>query len=90
MSRAYDAVIGFLGQRKRAYQLAFGNRPEANAMLRDLAKFCRAFDSTFLPDARAHAVLEGRREVWLRIQQHLNLSEDQLAVLYKAVQPKLE
>ena len=30
------------------------------------------------PDARVHAVAEGRREVWLRIAQHLNLSEENL------------
>jgi hypothetical protein len=27
-------------------------------------------------------VLEGRREVWLRIQQHLNLTTEQLFQLY--------
>ena len=51
-------------------------------VLDDLRGFCRGDRSTFHPDARSHALLEGRREVWLRIQQHLELTPDQLLVLY--------
>ena len=51
-------------------------------MLRDLSIFCRATESTYHDDARKHAMAEGRREVWLRINEHLNLTEDQLFVLY--------
>jgi hypothetical protein len=29
-----------------------------------------------------HAVLEGRREVWLRITRHLNLTTEQLYAIY--------
>jgi len=47
-----------------------------------LARFCRAHESTFAADPRAHAVLEGRREVWLRIQNHLNMETEQLWDLY--------
>jgi len=47
-------------------------------VLKDLAAFCRAEESTYHPDPRAHAVLEGRREVFLRIQSHLNLSSEDL------------
>lgn len=52
-------------------------------VLRDLAKFCRAYESTFHPDPRVHAVLEGRREVWLRIQEYLELSVDEVYSLHK-------
>lgn len=52
-------------------------------VLKHLAWFCRAHKTTFLPDARAHAVLEGRREVWLEIQEYLNLSIDELYDLHK-------
>ena len=65
----------FLTSRKQAYQLTFN--PEsvhAETVLRDLAKFCRAQESTFHPDPRVEGRLDGRREVWLRITQHLNLS----------------
>ena len=43
-----------LARRKRAYQLAFQN-PAQNAVLIDLAKFCRANETTFHADPRLHA-----------------------------------
>lgn len=67
----------FLSRRKMAYVAIF-NGPQGETVLADLAKFCRATETTFHTDPRAHAVLEGRREVWLRIQQNLNLTPDQL------------
>ena len=63
----------FVLSRQYAYRQTFKG-PLAEAVLRDLAGFCRANESTFHEDARLHAVAEGRREVWLRIQNHLNLS----------------
>jgi hypothetical protein len=51
---------------------------DVQIVLKDLAEFCRANSSTFQEDARVHAVLEGRREVWLRIQKYLKLSPDEL------------
>lgn len=67
-------------QRKRAYALTYAG-PHGDAVLEDLAKFCRANESCFHPDARVHAVMEGRREVWLRIRQHLDLTEAELFTL---------
>lgn len=55
--------------------------PEGQRVLADLATFCRAAEPTYSPDARLHALLEGRREVWLRIQNHLQLSPDELYAL---------
>ena len=63
----------FILTRQYNYRKTFLN-PPGEAVLRDLASFCRANESTFHEDARLHAVAEGRREVWLRIQNHLNLS----------------
>lgn len=71
----------FLHGRARDYQVVFGS-PVGQRVLADLAKFCRAHVSTFHADARVHAVAEGRREVWLRIQQHLQLTDEQLYALY--------
>jgi hypothetical protein len=51
-------------------------------VLEDLAKFCRAHETTFNPDSRLNAVLEGRREVWLRIQNYLELSLDEIYDLH--------
>jgi hypothetical protein len=61
----------------RAYGIAFG-QDVVKPVLDDLARFCRAKESTFKPDAREHAVLEGRREVWLRIQRHLEMTPIEL------------
>lgn len=71
----------YLQQRKRAYGLTFTG-VHGESVLKDLAKFCRANESCFHPDPRVHAALEGRREVFLRIQQHLGLSEDQMFNLF--------
>lgn len=75
------AMLDFLRGRKRAYQLALTS-VAGQTVLQDLAEFCRANDTCFHEDARMHAVLEGRREVWLRIQQQLNLTSEQLYALY--------
>lgn len=70
-----------LKDRKSAYTLTFGDEP-GQAVLQDLAKFCRANESCFHADQRLHALMEGRREVWLRIQQHLNLTDKELFSLF--------
>ena len=79
----WQKTVDFVRQRQRAYQVAFTS-PAGSAMLTDLAKFCRARaqDSCFHPDPRVHAVLEGRREVYMRIIQHLRLNPEQLSMLY--------
>jgi hypothetical protein len=78
---AVQAVRDFLITRSQAYRQIFkgiyGER-----VLTDLARFCRANESTFNPDARAEGVLQGRREVWLRIQKHLKLSDDELQTYF--------
>jgi hypothetical protein len=45
-------------------------------------RFCRAYETTFHADPRIHAVLEGRREVLLRITNHTNMTPDQLWEIY--------
>ncbi len=48
-------------------------------MLADLTRFCRGNASAFDPDPRIHALLEGRREVLLRILNFLNVDSAELA-----------
>lgn len=87
--KAWEAVVRFLSFKREHYCLTFAkDNPHAQAVLRDLAKFCRANATAFDTDARIHAALEGRREVWLRIQQHLNLQPDELAELFGQPEPK--
>ena len=77
----WEQVRRVLMRRRHAYNVTFRS-PLGEEVLRDLARFCRAHESTFHTDARALAMAEGRREVWLRIQNHLNLTPDELWQLY--------
>lgn len=76
---AIDHDMDILKERKRAFQLAFGeSNPAGQAVLADLRAFCRADATCFHADPRIHAVLEGRREVWLRVQEYLSCSVEEL------------
>lgn len=66
-----------LEKRRQAYLAVFDN-PNGEVVLADMAQFCRATESTFHPDARLAAQLDGRREVFLRIMEHIQLSQEQL------------
>lgn len=77
--KAFD----LLRRRKLAYVLTFKkDNYAAQEVLIDLAKFCRANETTFHSDPRISAVLQGRHEVWLRLTHHLHLSSEQLFALY--------
>lgn len=81
MSELLEKARRFLMRRRHNYRLTFLS-PPGQEVLRDLAAFCRANETTFHADARLHAVAEGRREVWLRIANHLNMPPDDLWALY--------
>ena len=71
------ALLQDVEQLQKAYQVAFSG--EAGALvLADLARFCRAAEPCWSPDQRFHALLEGRREVWLRIDAQRNLPPEDL------------
>ncbi len=89
MSEAWYRMRDRLSRRKRAYQQAFPS-PLKNPVLVDLARFCRANETCFHTDPRLHAVLEGRREVFLRICQHLHLDSQQLMEIYGARIPGVD
>jgi hypothetical protein len=76
-----ERLLEFIRHRKRDYGHAFLS-PAGQAVLADLATFCRATESCYNDDARRHAVAEGRREVWLRIQNHLHLTPEQLYIIH--------
>jgi predicted alpha/beta hydrolase len=80
-----EKALSFFRERKRSYQQGFGSETTA-LMMADLARFCRADRSCFDPDPRIHAALEGRREVWLRIQQHLTKTPEEMIDLYGAIE----
>ena len=72
-----ERIRALLQRRQRAYQTTFAG-PIGELVLSDLAKFCRAYSTTFHPDPRVAAQLDGRREVFLRIQKYLKLTDDQI------------
>lgn len=75
----------FVSLRAQAFRRLFDRRNlDAQTVLADLARFCRAHQSTHHPDSHAAARLDGRREVWLRICQQLDLSDQELWQLFGA------
>ena len=69
--------------RKIAYQKTFNN-PEGQKVLADLRRFCRAtLPTADVNNERTTYLLEGRREVWLRIMAHLQLTDEDV---YKLVE----
>lgn len=73
--------------RRYSYRAVFTPANDATgagkAVLKDLAKYCRAYESTVMVgqsgyDSHASAVAQGRREVWLRIQSMLELPDKHL------------
>ena len=82
MPNLLERAKNHLFRRQRSYQLTFSHEV-AKDVLADLATFCRANASTFHSDPAVARQLDGRREVWLRIQKHLNLSSQQLWEIYE-------
>lgn len=91
MNDVIRRVLEFLSKRSHAYHVLHSAAPAASKIvLADLARFCRANTTTFHPDPRVHAALEGRREVFLRITNHLNLTPAQLYEIYNAAGQPME
>lgn len=76
----------FLRHRSVAYQKTFNN-PEGRKVLADLRRFCRATQPTAdVNNVYTTYLLEGRREVFLRILAHLNLTEEDIIHLIEEPQ----
>lgn len=95
----FTSAVEYLRLRRRGYQLTFNNNSvvvglraaylrafgnyAGQAVMIDLARFCRAAESCVVTgDHDRTLLLEGRREVYLRIQDHLRLQPEQLYALY--------
>lgn len=81
-----------LRQTRWAYHAVFGERSADRSkaqriVLADLARFCHAQDTTFVPgDSHASAQLEGRRQVWaLRIRYVLDLSDEDVEAMAQSL-----
>jgi hypothetical protein len=78
MEALIEQAKNLIRGRQFSYQQVFGRENKfAEAVLKDLAKFCYADSTSFHADPRIHALAEGRREVWLRIMQHLNMTPEE-------------
>jgi hypothetical protein len=78
-----SGIQSFFRGRRLAYKRVLNkDNPDVQIILKDLARFCRAHSPTFHKDERIHASLEGRREVWLRIQENLELTENEIYALH--------
>lgn len=92
LQEAITKTLEYLRGRKLAYNLVFRmDQPADQEVLRDLAWFCRANESCAVPGNHDKTmILEGRREVFLRIQQHINLTPEQLFDLYSGPRPSAQ
>jgi len=71
----------FLRKRQAAYKKTFEN-PEGRKVLADLRRFCRAtLPTADVNNVHSTYLLEGRREVWLRIMSHLSLTDEEVIKL---------
>ena len=78
--------IDAAAQYQAAYKLTFGSQ-SGQTVLRDLTSFCRGTETCVVAekgqpiDVHRSLILEGRREVFLRIQRAMNLTPEQLIAL---------
>jgi hypothetical protein len=86
---ALSRTLDYLRSNKLAYVFTFRRDQPANmAVLRDLAKFCRANETAAVPgDHDRTWALIGRREVFLHITQYMNLTPEELYDLYGGPKP---
>ncbi len=62
---------------KRSYTDVFRS-PVGQVVLKDLAQFCYATESTFHTDPRIDAYQQGMKAVWENIQRRLNLTAEEI------------
>lgn len=76
--RAIAGLRALLFSRRDAYREALGARA-ARICLADLHRFCHAQHTTHVVgDPYGSAQLEGRRQVWLRIEGYLRMTPEHL------------
>lgn len=85
----FDGIRRALSKRRSAYKVLFAPGPACDIVLADLAKFCRATNTpavvshlTGQIDTSASFIAIGRQEVYMRIAQHINITD---ADLYRLI-----
>lgn len=70
-------------QLRSAYNLTFRTPSGTNYVLPDLSEFCHAQEPAPRDDSLfAQGRAAGRRDVWLRIQEHIHLTDEELVAVY--------
>lgn len=85
IAQANEAVVNALKQRQLSYRrlLAGSASPDdVKIVLEDLERFCRGNSTTYDENARTHALLTGRQEVWMRMQDCVRLDPDEYVRRY--------
>jgi hypothetical protein len=83
-------LVRRLGFRKRGYQVVFGVPGTAgHAAFSDLARYCCFFEGEVAKSHDETLIRIGRREAFLYIWKHLNLTTEELAALYRSAYPTL-
>ena len=82
-AKAQRQAVELLRQAYARWREGTATQDDLIAIDNDLRRFCRADQSTFHPDPRVHSVLEGRREVWLRIEQFSKLPTEEIIAIRK-------
>lgn len=73
-------------ERSQAYKQTFKGEP-ASKVMADLERFCHVNTTTHVDgDSHGTSQLEGRRQVWLRIQGYLNLREGQIGEMLETAE----
>jgi hypothetical protein len=91
INAVWTRAVEFFTRRKVHYMRTFNTEGSPQAVLIDLVRFCHIYEPIKSTDPYFNAVMEGRREVGLRILNYLHLPPDALAVLQtQAAKPELE
>jgi hypothetical protein len=81
LASSIEQAKAYLATRRMNYVRTFDGHP-GKMVLADLARFCRANASTFHEIPAVQSKMDGRREVWIRIQHHLRLNDFELWQLF--------
>ena len=82
MAKARATLEVRQGSFRRVFKQGTPSRDDRDVVNADLKNFCRGGETTFHDSERIHVLLTGRQEVYLRIEDFLNLSVDELVLKY--------
>lgn len=82
MAKARGLLEVRQGSFRRVFKQGTPSRDDRDIVNKDLKRFCRGGETTYHDSERVHVLMTGRQEVYLRIEDFLNLSVDELLLKY--------